>query len=110
MISLRAIKRERPLYTWFDCLVLWYRLRQESLEPVPWNQIGYGAIVVCLCLVVLSQFLHRVDSENWVCTRAGYAPIWINGQLVPATPCAEETHVRTGEVRVTTFGKFKEQS
>lgn len=110
MISLRAIKKERPLYTWWDCAVLWYRLRQESLDPVPWAQIGYGAIVVCLGIVLLAQAVRQYDQENWVCTRAGYAPVRINGELVPATPCIQETHIRTGEVRVTTFGKLKEQS
>lgn len=108
--TIRAIKQERPLYTWFDCLVCWYRMRQESLEPMPWMQIGYGLIVVCLGLVILSQVIKRNDSENWVCTRSGYAAVWIKDRLTPAVPCAEETHVRTGEVRVTAYGKFKGDS
>ena len=98
-----TLKRERPLWTWADCVQAAWR----ELPPVDWNQIGYGAIVVCLCLVILSQGIHQVDSDNWVCTRAGYAPVRINGELVAAAPCLEERHIRTGATRETEFSRIK---
>lgn len=98
-----ALKRERPLWTWADCL----KAALRELPPVDWTQIGYGAVVVCLGLGILSQAFHRVEDESWICTRSGYAPVFIKGQWVAGAPCLEETHIRTGAVRETDFAKAK---
>jgi hypothetical protein len=85
----------------------WEVARYQAIKEAPhlnWdiiNPILVGLAFICLALVLLSQLLHRFDSDNWVCSRAAYRAVPINGNLVPVTPCTEETNIETGQVRQT---------
>ena len=95
------LKQKHPLWTWRQCAS--YAL-EEAKGELPWSDVFVAAVVVFLILALFAQLLHRFDSDNWVCSRATYAGVWVNGELVPATPCTEEINVKTGQTRVTKWG------
>lgn len=102
-MKIRTLKQQHPLWTWAECI----RQSRKDMPPIPWLNIGMGAMVVMLALVIFSQAIHRVDSDAWVCTRAGYMPVKVRGEYVQGAPCLEETHIRSGAVRNTKLNRMK---
>ena len=75
------------------------------MDLEPYYNAFVGIAIVGLCLVVLAQAFHAYREEDWVCSRAAYRAVWAGGSHKAAVPCTEETNLRTGEVRVTKWGK-----
>ena len=100
-MNLRTLKREHPLWTWWDCIVYCW----ERADFEPFNDIFVGAVIVLMGLVIMAQALHIYGQEDWVCSRAEYRAVWAGGNLTQAVPCTKETNLRTGETRATKWGK-----
>lgn len=95
------LKNKHPLWTWRQCLS--YAL-EDARGEVPWTDICIGIAFVMVCAMLAAQVIHRLEQDDWVCTRASQGGVWIAGKLESATPCTEETNVNTGKTRVTKWG------
>lgn len=104
MTILRAwrYRQKHPLWTWRQC---WDYALDDVKGEFPWSDIFVGLAFICLVLVLFSQLLHRYDADNWVCSRASFRAVHVAGQLVPVTPCTEETNIHSGETRRTKWAE-----
>jgi len=101
----RAYKlhKAHPPWPWDWCM----REAKRGVEPMPWDVICWGAIVVCVCLFLFSAAIGDMGAtyhkamlaKEWACTRAEYGVIWIGDKSYPGVKCTEEINLNTEEVR-----------